>query len=527
MDPVTRQRQRRILSVLVVSAVLIWIDTTVLGIALERLADPVAGLAATPGQLQWAIGAYSLLFATVLFAAGALGDRFGHRTILVLGLAIFGLASAAAAWSTGATELIVARGLMGTGGAMIMPASMAIIGSTFPVERRAGAIAAWSASAGVGVAAGPVLGGLLIDNFWWGSVFLINLPIVAAALLGVALVVPNPRSPRRRRLDPLGLLLSTAGLLALAYGLIEGGQRAGWGRWPVWGSITLGLALIVAFVLAELRTVEPSFDPRLFRNRRFAAGNLALGALFLAVTGQAFYSTFYLQGARGLSPLDAGFIALPGAFGVIVGAPAGARLVRRFGVARVAGGALGLFTLCVAANALFTVDTPLVWFGAVGALAGASVGAAVAPTTAAVLAALPVDRMGAGAAVSNTLRQVGSVVGVALLGTVLANAYQRGIAPALDGLPAAARGAAHPSAEATRRIAALLGRPGLVDAANRAFVHAMHVTALCGAVIALLGAVVLVAAFRSRAAATAPTAVREPAGERAPVAADREPVVRQ
>ena len=490
--------ERRILSVLVVSAVLIWIDATVLGIALERLADSATGLAATPGQLQWAVGAYSLLFATALFAAGALGDRFGHRTILLLGLAVFGLASAAAAWSTDATQLIVARALMGTGGAMIMPTSMAIIGSTFPPERRAGAIAAWSVSAGVGVAAGPVLGGLLIDRFWWGSVFLINLPIVAAAVVGVALLVPNPRSPHRRRLDPFGLVLSTAGLLALAYGLIEGGQRAGFGRWPVWGSIVLGLLLIAAFVLSELRTAEPSFDPRLLRNRRFAAGNIALGALFLGVTGQAFYGTFYLQGARGLAAFDAGLVTLPGAVGVIIGAPLGARLVRRLGVARIAGGAFALFTLCLAANALFTVDTPLFWFGAVGLFAGAAIGAAVAPVTAAVLAALPVDRMGAGSAVNNTLRQVGSVLGVALLGTVLANAYQRGIGPSLAGLPGPAADAARPSAEATRQLAASLDRPDLVDAANRAFIHAMHVTAVTAAVLTLLGTLILVAAFTAR-----------------------------
>jgi EmrB/QacA subfamily drug resistance transporter len=490
--------ERRILSVLVVSAVLIWIDTTVLGIALERLTDPHAGLAATPGQLQWAVGAYSLLFATVLFAAGALGDRFGHRTILLLGLAIFGLASAAAAWSPGATQLIVARALMGAGGAMIMPSSMAIIGSTFPPERRAGAIAAWSASAGVGVAAGPVLGGVLIDHFWWGSVFLINLPIVALALLGVALVVPNPRSPRRRRLDLFGLVLSTAGLLALAYGLIEGGQRAGFGRWPVWGSIALGLVLITAFVLSERRTAEPSFDPRLFRNRRFAAGNIALGALFLGVTGQAFFSTFYLQGARGMTAFDAGLVSLPGALGVVVGAPLGTRLVRRFGIAAIAGGALALFTLCLAANVLFTVDTALLWFGAVGLLAGTAIGAAVAPVTSAVLAALPVDRIGAGAAVNNTLRQVGSVLGVALLGTVLANAYQRGIGPSLAGLPARVGDAARPSAEATRHVAASLGRPDLIDAANRAFVHAMHVTAVSAAVLTLLGTAILVGAFTTR-----------------------------
>ncbi len=519
MEPVDLRRQRRILSVLVVSAVLIWIDTTVLGIALQRLADPVAGLGATPGQLQWAVGAYALLFATGLFAAGALGDRFGHRSILLIGLVVFGLASAGAAWSANATELIVARALMGAGGAMIMPTSMAIIGSTFPPERRTGAIAAWSASAGVGVAAGPVLGGVLIDNFWWGSVFLINLPIVAAALIGVALVVPNPRSPQRRRLDPLGLVLSTAGLFALAYGLIEGGQREGWGRWPVWGSIVLGLALIAAFVLAELRAAQPSFDPRLFRNRRFAAGNVALGTLFLAITGQSFYSTFYLQGARGLSALEAGFVTLPGALGVIVGAALGARLAPRFGVARVSGTALFLFTLCVAANVLFTVDTSLVWFCLAGGLAGTAIGTAVAPTTAAVIGALPMDRMGAGSAVNNTIRQVGSVVGVALLGTVLANAYQRAIAPSLGGLPAAAQDAAQPSAEATRRVAATIGRPGLIDSANEAFIHAMHVTAACAAVIALIGAVVLVAAF------TSPRGDVQPVREEPAVAGDREPVV--
>src|SRR5690348_4561467 len=220
--------ERRILSVLVVSAVLIWIDATVLGIALERLADPAAGLAATPGQLQWAVGAYSLLFATALFAAGALGDRYGHRTILVLGLLCFGAASIWAAWAGDATGLILARGLMGLGGAMMMPTSMAIIGATFPPERRAGAIAVWSASSGVGVALGPLLGGVLVDHFWWGSVFLVNLPVVAAALIGIALVVPNPRPAQRRRSDPVGLVLSTVGLALLAYGLIEAGQESDW-----------------------------------------------------------------------------------------------------------------------------------------------------------------------------------------------------------------------------------------------------------------------------------------------------------
>jgi EmrB/QacA subfamily drug resistance transporter len=483
--------ERRILSILVVSSILIWIDATVLGIALERLADPVAGIGATPGQLQWAVGVYSLLFATALFAAGALGDRVGHRTVLMAGMAVFGTASAWAAWA-----------LMGVGGAMIMPTSMAIIGFVFPPERRGGAIAAWSASAGIGVAAGPVLGGLLIDHFWWGSVFLINLPIVAAGLIGARVVVPNPRSPQRRRLDPLGLGLSTVGLLGLAYGLIEGGQRGGWGRWQVWGSIAAGVLLIAAFLVAELRAAQPSFDPRLFRNRRFAAGNFGLAALFLTVTGQSFYATFYLQGARDMSAFAAGLASLPGALGVVIGAPLGARLTRRFGVAPVAGTALLLFAACHAMNLTFALDTPLAWFCAVGLVAGTAIGAAVAPTTAAVIGALPLDRMGAGSAVNNAIRQVGSVLGVALLGTVLANAYQRAIAPSLAGLPAGARDTAAQSAEAARGVAAAVDRPDLVGAANDAFLHAMHIAAATAAACTLIAGAVVIAAFRKRHAET-------------------------
>jgi EmrB/QacA subfamily drug resistance transporter len=486
------RRQRRILAVLVVSAVLIWIDSTVLGIALERLADPVHGLGATPGQLQWAIGIYSLLFATALFLAGALGDRFGHRTILVLGLLSFGVASAWAAWAGGPVALILARALMGLGGALIMPPSMAIIGFTFPAERRAGAIAVWGSSAGVGVAVGPVLGGLLIDHFWWGSVFTINLPIVAFGVVGAVLLLPNPRSPRRRRLDPIGLGLSTLGLLGLSYGLIEGGHAGGWDRWQVWGSIVLGLVLLAGFIVSEWREAEPSFDPRLFRNRRFAAGNFALAVVFLTLTGQSFYLAFYYQGARGMSALSAGLMSLPAATGVIVGSQLGARLAARFGVARVSGTAVVVLAVCFGLNLLYDVNTSLVWLGLAGAAVGLSIGMTTAPTTAAIMATLPLDRMGAGSAVNNALRQVGSVLGVAVLGTVVSSTYQHSIAPSLNGLPAGAG----ESAEVTRHVAGALGRPELAQAADDAFIHAMHVAAGVAGGIVLAGAIALLLAFR-------------------------------
>ncbi|MFI5890132.1 MFS transporter [Actinoplanes sp. NPDC051513] len=491
-------RQRRVLSVLVFAAVLIWIDTTILGIALERIADPRTGLGATPGQLQWAVGAYALLFATALFAAGALGDRYGHRTILVLGLLCFGAASVWAAWAGDATGLILARGLMGLGGAMMMPTSMAIIGATFPPERRAGAIAAWSASSGVGVAVGPLLGGVLVDHFWWGSVFLVNLPVVALALAGIAFVVPDPKLAARRRPDPIGLVLSTAGLALLAYGLIEAGQDTDWARTRVWAPVLAGLALIAAFTVFEWRSPEPSFDPRLFRNGRFSAGNLALGALFFGITGQMFYGNFYLQGARGMTALETGLAFLPGAVGLAAGSPLGARLARRHGVGLVSG--IGLLVVAAAffANLTFDVDTPLAWFCTVGFVSGVAMGLAIAPTVAAVIAVLPVDRMGAGSAVNNTVRQVGSVLGIALLGTILTTAYRDRIAPALASLPAAARDAAAPSAEHTRAVADALQRPDLADSANESFVAAMHVTAAFASLALVLGAALLLVAFRRR-----------------------------
>ncbi|MEJ3745962.1 MFS transporter [Actinomycetes bacterium KLBMP 9797] len=494
----TIPQQRRVLSVLVVSAVLIWIDTTILGIALEDLADPRGGLGASPGELQWAVGAYALLFATALFAAGALGDRYGHRSILLTGLIAFGAASVWAAWAPDATHLIMARGLMGLGGAMIMPTSMAIIGATFPAERRAGAIAAWSASSGLGVALGPLLGGVLVDHFWWGSVFLVNLPIVVVALVGILGYVPNPRAARRRRPDPLGLLLSTAGLAALAYGLIEGGQDTDWARPVVWGPVLAGLALIALFVVAQLRAPEPSFDPRLFRNGRFAAGNLALGALFFGITGQMFYGNFYLQGARGMDALDTGLAFVPGAVGVIAGSVLGPRLVRRYGIAPVSGTALAIVAASFATNLTFGLDTPLAWFCAVGFVSGTAMGVVIAPTVAAVVAVLPLDRMGAGSAVNNTVRQVGSVLGIAVLGTVLTAAYRDRIEPALGGLPPASRTAAGSSAEHTRFVAGALGRPDLASAADHAFVGAMHVTALSAGAVMLAGAVLLAYAFRTR-----------------------------
>jgi len=366
---------------------------------------------------------------------------------------------------------------------------------------------------------GPLVGGVLVDHFWWGSVFLVNLPIAGLGLAGVLAYVPNPRPAQRRRPDPAGLLLSTAGLAALAYGLIEGGQDARWGRPQVWLPVIAGVAVLTLFVLVEWRSAEPSFDPRLFRDRRFAAGNMALGALFFAITGQMFYNNFYLQGARGMTALGTGVAFVPGALGLIAGSGLGARLVRRHGVAIVCGTALLVCAASFAAMALFDVDTPLLWFCGLGAVSGLAMGVAIAPIVGAVLAALPMERMGAGSAVNNTVRQVGSVLGIAALGTVLTVTYRDRIAPALDSLPPAMRTAAEASAERTRFVAGTAGRPDLVASANRAFVEALHLTAVAAGLVALAGAAVLILAFRTRrpkAAGSVPAPDAPPAPEAEP-----------
>ncbi|MFD7842220.1 MFS transporter [Nocardia sp. NPDC059764] len=508
-----RTRQRLILAVLLLSSLLIWLDNTILATTLETLADPVRGLGANPAQLQWASGSYTLVFAALMFSAGALGDRYGHRSVLAAGLIVFATASIWAAYAGNPGQLITARAVMGVGSALIMPATMATVTWTFTGPARASAIGLFSTSAGVGLAAGPLLAGVLLDHFWWGSVFLVNVPVVAVALIGIAALVPNFRSPAPRPLDLPGLALSISGLTALAYGLIRAGQHAAWTPIEVWGPIAAGIALLAGFVIVELRSAQPSFDPRLLADRAFGGGNATLGLLFLAMTAAGFYGAFYLQGARGFSPLDAGLINSPAAVGVIIGGPLGIRLVRRWSLRAVSATALTVGALCMGSLALFGLHTPIVWNVIGAAIQGVSIGLVIGPVTSALMSTLPLDRAGAGSAVTNTVRQTGSVLGIALGGTIMAIAYRTGIGDALSALPEDARGPAGVSAEQARHVASTLNRPDLADAADHAFIHAMHVGAPWSLLFALTGAAVLAVTQRPRSARPAETGTRsaEPA----------------
>ncbi|WP_327091151.1 MFS transporter [Nonomuraea sp. NBC_01738] len=503
----TKSRQRLILSTLLLSSLLIWLDGTILNTAFETLADPVAGLGATPAQLQWATGSYTLVVATLMFTAGALGDRFGHRTVLATGMLVFAAASGWAAYAGDPGQLIAARAAMGVGGALIVPASTAVLMWTFSGPARATAIGLSSASAGVGMALGPPLAGVLLDRFWWGSVFLVNIPVAALALVGIVALVPNFRSPTPRPLDPAGLLLSITGLASLAYGLIRAGQVASWTPAEVWAPILAGLVLLTGFVVTELRIRQPSFDPRLLARRMFGGGNAALGLLLFAMTASSFYGAFYLQGARGFTPLEAGLAFTPAAFGTIVGAPVGVHLVRLWSLRRVAVTALTTAALAMGSMTLFGLDTPLIWNELVFLVQGLSIGMVIGPVTTALLSTLPLERAGAGSAVTNTVRQAGSVLGIAVGGTIMSLAYRAGFDAAMPSAPDQAR----VSAEQARHLAGVLHRPELARAADVAFIDAMHVSAVWTMAIALCGAVVLALALRPerrRAQTPRPEAVK-------------------
>src|SRR3954452_5585214 len=320
------------LVVLCVSLLVIVIDNTIVNVALPTL---VRDLQADISQLQWVVDAYTLVFAGLLLLAGTLGDRYGRRRTLLLGLAVFGVASTAAAFAGGVSQLVLARAVMGAGAAFIMPATLSLLTSVFTdVRERAMAIGIWAATAGVGVALGPVVGGFLLEHFWWGSVFIVNVPIVAAAIITSRLLVPESRDSVDRKVDGTGALLSGLGLVTFVWAIIEAPAK-GWTAPEVLGAFAVSVVALGAFVLWERRVDEPLLDVRLFRNARFTAASITVMVLFFALFGFLFVSTHYLQLVLGYSPLAAGVRALPYAGAMIVFAIGSSALVERLGTKRV------------------------------------------------------------------------------------------------------------------------------------------------------------------------------------------------
>ncbi|MEV6597811.1 MFS transporter [Actinoplanes sp. NPDC051346] len=500
-------RRWAILSVLVISLLVVVLDNTILNVAMRTIADPHAGLGASQGQLEWAINSYTLVFAGLLFTAGILADRFGRRLSLMVGLALFGLASLLSAYADTADQLIWARALMGLGAAAVMPATLSIIANVFEPHERGRAIGVWAGAVGLGVAIGPIVGGLLLEHFWWGSVFLVNVPVVIAGVILVRVLVPESRDPKPGRVDVIGVLLSILGLSLLTYGVIEGGE-AGFGEPRAWGTLVGGLVVLALFVLYERRIPHPSLDVRLFTNRRFSASTAVIGLVFFAAMGSMFFSAFYLQLVRGFGPLASGALFVPFAVGQMVFAPRSAAMVARFGPKAVSVVGQLLVALGLAGWLFVGATTPIWIVGALFFVMGVGMANVMPPATEAIMAALPREKAGVGSAVSNTVRQVGGALGVAVLGAILSSAYRDGMSEATAALPAGARDAASESISGAYGVAAQAGPagPALIQQANDAFLTAVHYASIGTTAFTLLGALVAAIWLPGRRPADAPPA---------------------
>ncbi|MBZ3902957.1 MFS transporter [Streptomyces griseiscabiei] len=494
-----------VLLIVVCAQMLIWLDTSILNVAVTTLADPVDGLGATPGELEWVASAYTLVVACTLFAGGALADRFGPRKTLLAGLALIGVASGAGAFVDSPAWLIVARAFMGAGSGLLMPATLTVIVQSTPEEKRTRAIAVWSSSSGLGVAVGPVAGGALLSHFWWGSVFLVNVPIVALCLLAVLVVVPDLGGSHRRVLDLPGLALSVIGLGGVVYGIIELGGGSAWYGPRVLLPLVLGCVVLAVFVAGQRRSATPSLDLRLFRQPGFTAGSVVLLIAFMALAGHLFYAAFYLQGPRGLSPADAGTVMIAAAVGIVLGSQASPALSRRLSARwTVASGVLATAVTYVA-YAWLDGHTPL-WIVAVLLwVQGFGMGLVGTPVTAVMMRGVPPQLAGAGSAVNSVTRQVGGTLGVAMAGSVLSAVYRDRMADAelpspAQGLSPAAEEEARTSAEAARSLADSLNLPELTTAADHAFLDAMHTATLSVAALALIGSAVALLGLRTRTA---------------------------
>jgi EmrB/QacA subfamily drug resistance transporter len=488
-----------VLAVMCLSLLLIVMDNTIVNVAIPTLQED---LGASTSQLQWVVDAYVLVFAGLLLTMGSLGDRFGRRGALALGLAIMGSASILSAFAGSANQLIVTRAIMGIGGALIMPATLSIITNVFTVRKeRAQAIAMWAATAGVAVAIGPVTGGYLIEHFWWGSVFLVNVPVVVLGLVLGQIFVPTSRDPAAPPVDAPGAVLSITGLIALVWAIIEGPN--GWTDPAVIGAFALAAVLLGAFVVWERRTRTPMLDINFFRNPRFSAASGSLMLTFFAMFGSLFLLTQYLQSVLGYTALQAGVRLIPMAATQMVVAPLSAKIVERVGskIVVAAGLLTGAAGLAIASQLTPGSTYPEVLVSLIVLAVGLAL--VMPPATESIMGSLPLAKAGVGSAVNDTTRQVGGALGVAVLGSVMMSTYRPRVSDAIAGLPLPAD-AAHAVTDqvgAALRIGESLGPQGagLVEAASNGFTDGMGVAFLIGAAALLVGAVIVALYLPARA----------------------------
>ncbi len=497
------ERRWLTLGVLALSFVILALDTFVLNVALPTLQR---SFDADASQLQWMVDAYILVYAGLILSMGALGDRAGRARVLQVGLLLFGATSIGATFATTAGQLIAARAIMGVGAAMIFPSTLSIIINVFPREERARAIAAWAATAGLGIGLGPITGGFLIENFAWQAVFLINVPVALAALALSAILVPDSRDPEHATIDLPGAALSIAAVTILVYAIIDA-PRAGWTDSTVLGAFALAAVLALAFVWYELRAARPMVDFSLFRDRRLSAGAAAVAFYGFTLFSTIFGLTLYVQFVLGRSPIQAGAIMLPIGLAAPLGAGASVRLVRRFGTKLVVAAGLLVMAAILLSFQLWTVSTES-WVVAltlfVAGLAAANV---AAPSAAAIMEAVPEERAGIGSAINVLAAQLAGALGVAIVGSLMNTVYRDRMAEAVRGLPPSVAGLASDSVGGAMLLAARLPGPAaqqLLDHAHTDFVSALTTGVLVPVGVLALGALIVLGSMPARALPAAP-----------------------
>src|SRR5215467_1172804 len=499
-----------ILATLCLAALIINLDTTIVNVALPAL---VRQIGATTTDLQWVVDAYNLVFAALILAAGSLSDRLGRKGMLLAGLGVFGAASLAGAFAATTGQLIAARAVMGLGAAMMFPSTLSLLTNVFTERRaRAVAIGVWGASAGVGIALGPIAGGWLLERFWWGSIFLFMVPIAAVVGLLVAWRVPTSRDPRTPPVDWRGFALSTAGMSLIVYGIIQA-PGWGWASAATLGTLAAGVVLLGALVVAERATAAPMIDVRLFRNPRFTAAAASVAIAFFALLGFIFLMTQYFQVVRGYSPLGTGVRLLPVAVSVGVASVAGTRLAVRVGNKLIVGGGMALFCAALLWISFASKDTSYGIIAAQMVVLGVGMGFTQTPATEAIMSAVPKQKAGIASAVNGATRLFGGTLGVAVIGSVAASLYTSRLTALLPaGLPGQAITAAKGSVGGAAVAAQQLSQAGLAgparalsDAAVAAFMHSMSGACLVAAGVAAAG-VLLVALWL-------PARPRPPAGQ--------------
>jgi EmrB/QacA subfamily drug resistance transporter len=489
-DTRTYQRRWWVLAVLCLSLIIVFSGNATLNVAIPTLSND---LHATTSELQWVVSIYSLVFAGALFTTGSLGDRFGRKGALQFGLVLYLVGAVLATFSHDMSQLIACRAVMGLGGAFIMPSTLSILINVFPANERPKAIAIWAACLGAAPPLGPVISGVLLAHFWYGSAFIANIPLIVIALVAGAFIVPKSRDPEEAAFDPIGAVTSIVGISALVYALIEAPDR-GWSNSVTLLSFAVAAFALFLFVRWELRVREPMLDIRYFKNKAFSTGTGGMILVFLGMYGTMFLVTQYLQLILGYSALGTAVRLLPMTPIMMIVAPQTPRLSARFGANRAVAAGMLLVALGFALLAGLRTDSSYLYvlISFVPFISGIAL--TMSPMTSAIMSAVPARRAGAGSAMNDATRELGAALGIAVLGSIAASRYTASLHDVLRGVPAGDRSTASSSLSGALQVAQRLGGSvgrALSHASEVAFIDGIRLASVVGVVLALIASVLV------------------------------------